>query len=184
MQNNKLMNEPPQIIETQRLKLRQPIIEDAPSIFEQYAQDQQVTKYMTWQPHANVKTTQQFLQQAIADLKAKNYYLWVIMPKKEAKAIGMIRLQSHNYRAELGYVLALPYWNQGLMAEALQPLVDWTLTQPNIYRVWAVCDCENIASARVLEKLGMTCEGILRRWLIHPNMSNEPRDCFCYAQVK
>jgi RimJ/RimL family protein N-acetyltransferase len=187
------MSQVPQIIETLRLKLRPPSLDDAPSIFEQYAQDREVTKYMTWQPHAHLETTHQFLQQAIAqayatsviaDLKANNYYLWVIVPKKEAKAIGMIRLQHHHHRAELGYVLARPYWNQGLMTEALQPIVDWALTQPNIYRVWAVCDYENLASARVMEKVGMTCEGILRRWLIHPNMSNKPRDCFCYAKVK
>jgi [ribosomal protein S5]-alanine N-acetyltransferase len=96
----------------------------------------------------------------------------------------MIRLQRHHHRAELGYVLARPYWNQGLITEALQPIIDWALTQPNIYRVWAVCDYENLASARVMEKVGMTYEGILRRWLIHPNMSNKPRDCFCYAKVK
>jgi [ribosomal protein S5]-alanine N-acetyltransferase len=159
-------------------------LRDAPSIFEQYAQDREVTKYMTWQPHSNIATTQKFLQQSIEDLTAKNYYLWVILPKQEEKAIGMVRLQFHNYRAELGYVLARPYWNQGLMTEALQPLVDWTLTQPNIYRVWAVCDRDNIASARVLEKIGMTYEGILHRWLIHPNVSNQPRDCLCYAKVK
>jgi [ribosomal protein S5]-alanine N-acetyltransferase len=178
------MNQLPQTIETQRLKLRPPCFEDAPSIFEQYAQDREVTKYMTWQPHANLETTQQFLQQAIADLKAKNYYLWVILPKQEDKAIGMVRLQCYHHRAELGYVLARPYWNQGLMTEALQAIIGWALIQPNIYRVWAVCDHENLASARVMEKVGMTCEGILRRWLIHPNMSNQPRDCCCYAKVK
>ena len=70
------------------------------------------------------------------------------------------------------------------MTEALQPLVNWVINQPEIYRVWAVCDCENLASARVLEKIGMTREGVLRRWLIHPNLSDVPRDCLCYAKVK
>lgn len=55
------MSEPPQIIETHRLKLRSPYLEDAPAIFEQYAQDREVTKYMTWQLHSNIKTTQKFL---------------------------------------------------------------------------------------------------------------------------
>ncbi|MGL5793835.1 MAG: GNAT family N-acetyltransferase [Waterburya sp.] len=91
------MSQVPQIIETLRLKLRPPSLDDAASIFEQYAQDREVTKYMTWQPHANVETTYQFLQQAIAQayatsviagLKAQNHYLWVILPKNEAKALG------------------------------------------------------------------------------------------------
>ena len=99
------MSEPPQTIETSRLRLRFPTIEDAAAIFEQYAQDKQVTKYMTWRPHSNIETTQKFLQQSIEDLTAKNYYLWVILQIKEKKAIGMIRVQRYNYRAELGYRL-------------------------------------------------------------------------------
>jgi RimJ/RimL family protein N-acetyltransferase len=47
--------------------------------------------------------------------------------------------------------------------------------------VWALCDVENIASARVLEKAGMTCEGTLKQFGIHPNISATPRDCFSYA---
>ncbi len=183
MKQNQI-SEPPIIIETSCLKLRLPLIEDASSIFEQYAQDAQVTKYMTWKPHKNVEMTQQFLQHCINSLIQKSDYFWVILPKQEEKAIGMIRLQLQNYHASLGYVLARSYWNQGLMTEAIQILVDWALNQSNIYRIWAVCDLENIASARVLEKVGMIREGILRRWLIHPNMSNEPRDCLCYAKVK
>ena len=178
------MDQLPYTITTPRLKLRSPVIEDAPAIFEQYAQDEEVTKYMTWRSHSNIKTTQKYIQRCLDELTAKTAYFWVIVPKEGNKAIGMIRLQYQNHRAEVGYVLARPYWNRGLMSEALQPLVNWAIAQPNIYRVWAVCDIENLASARVLEKVGMVGEGILHRWLIHPNMSNEPRDCFCYAKVK
>jgi len=55
------------------------------------------------------------------------------------------------------------------------------LSQPTIYRVWAVTDVDNRASVRVLEKTGMTREGRLNSWLIHPNLGPEPRDCWCYA---
>jgi ribosomal-protein-alanine N-acetyltransferase len=53
-----------------------------------------------------------------------------------------------------------------------------------IYRVWAVCDVDNVSSARLLESVGMQFEGKLRRWLVHPNVSAAPRDCLCYAIVK
>jgi ribosomal-protein-alanine N-acetyltransferase len=82
-----------------------------------------------------------------------------------------------------GYALARTYWGQGFASEVVRMLVNWMLAQPNIYRIWAVCDLENRASDRVLEKSGLICEGVLRRWLIHPNISNEPRDCACYATV-
>ena len=178
------MSELLQIIETPRLILRSPLIDDASAIFEQYAQDEAVTKYMTWRSHSMIETTQKYLEECLNDMAARTAWYWMIVPTQENKAVGMIRLQFHNHRAELGYVLARPYWNQGFMTEALQPLVDWTLARPSIYRVWAVCDIENTASARVLEKVGMTREGILHRWLIHPNLSNDPRNCFCYAKVK
>ena len=70
------------------------------------------------------------------------------------------------------------------MNEALQPLVAWALAQPTIYRVWAVTDVENARSAKVLERLGMQREGVLHRWISHPNISSEPRDCLCYSRTR
>jgi RimJ/RimL family protein N-acetyltransferase len=58
------------------------------------------------------------------------------------------------------------------------------MDQPTVYRVWAACDIDNIASARLLESVGMQLEGTLRRWLVHPNVSDSPRDCLCYAIVQ
>ncbi|HET9377415.1 MAG TPA: GNAT family protein, partial [Chthoniobacterales bacterium] len=52
------------------------------------------------------------------------------------------------------------------------------------FRVWAHCDIENLASARVLEKSGMSKEGILRRFSIRPSISQEPRDSIVYASVR
>jgi RimJ/RimL family protein N-acetyltransferase len=43
---------------------------------------------------------------------------------------------------------------------------------------------ENIASARVMEKAGMAREGLLRRYVVHPNISAEPRDAYLYAVVR
>jgi RimJ/RimL family protein N-acetyltransferase len=108
----------------------------------------------------------------------------VILNKARNQLMGMIELRLEGHRASLGYVLAQPYWGQGYMPEAVQALTQWALDQPDIYRVWAVCDVENIGSARVLEKAGWTREGILRRWIIHPNISATPRDCYCFARVK
>ena len=85
---------------------------------------------------------------------------------------------------EVGYVLARPYWGKGYMTEVLCAIIEWALAQPDIFRVQAVCDVENIASARVMEKAGMTREGTLRRYVSHPNLSNEPRDAYIYAAVK
>jgi RimJ/RimL family protein N-acetyltransferase len=81
-------------------------------------------------------------------------------------------------------VLARADWGQGLMPEAAQAVVDWALAQPEVGRVWAVCDVENRGSARVMEKVGMQREALLPDHLIHPNTGETPRDCWRYARVK
>jgi ribosomal-protein-alanine N-acetyltransferase len=70
------------------------------------------------------------------------------------------------------------------MTEVLTEVVNWALQQPSIFRIGAVCDVENVGSARVMEKAGLVREGLLRRWLMHPNVSDEPRDCLSYARVR
>jgi RimJ/RimL family protein N-acetyltransferase len=70
------------------------------------------------------------------------------------------------------------------MPEVLTAAAQWAMQQDAIWRIGAICDVENRASARVVEKAGLQREGILRRWIIHPNVSAEPRDCFSYAMVR
>jgi len=70
------------------------------------------------------------------------------------------------------------------MAEALTEVVHWALQQPSVFRIGSVCGVENVGSARVMEKAGLSREGLLRRWLVHPNISDVPRDCFIYARVR
>ena len=70
------------------------------------------------------------------------------------------------------------------MTEALTTVADWALNQPSIWRIGDLCDVENLASARVMEKAGFFREGVLVRWSMHPNVSDRPRDCFSFAKVK
>jgi RimJ/RimL family protein N-acetyltransferase len=175
---------PPVLIDTPRLRLRLPEIADAQAIFERYAQDADVTRYLIWQPHRSIEETMQFLKSAISLWREARDFSWVITRKPDYQLIGMIALRIEEHKANLGYVLAKAYWGQGYMTEAAQALINLALAEPEIYRIWAVCDIGNPASARVLEKVGMSCEGVLRRWIMHPNVSAEPRDCLCYSLTK
>jgi ribosomal-protein-alanine N-acetyltransferase len=175
---------PPQILETERLFLRKPVTEDAVSIFEQYAQNPEVTKYISWQPHKFVRETNEFINRCISVWTDGSAFPYVLIRQEDAQLIGMIEIRINQYKADLGYVLARSEWGKGYMTEAVQALTNWALGQNEIYRVWAVCDVENAASARVMEKVGMHREGVLKRWLIHPNIAKKPRDCYCYAVSK
>jgi len=61
--------------------------------------------------------------------------------------------------------------------------LEFALAQPGVYRVWAYCDVENRASARVMEKVGMEREGLLRRYARFA-VSDEPRDVYMYAKTR
>jgi RimJ/RimL family protein N-acetyltransferase len=175
---------PPEILETDRLRLRRPVVEDAKAIFSQYAQDPEVTKYLTWRPHQRIETVHEFLRVGLIAWDEGNSFQWVIVRKQDDQLIGMIGIRPAEHKLEMGYVLARSYWGNGYMTEAVKALIDWALAQEDIYRVWAVCDVDNIASSRVMERAGMKREGILRRWSLHPTLSDEPRDSYCYAITK
>ena len=175
---------PPTIIETARLRLRPPVLDDAEAIFARYASDPQVTRYLIWSAHETAEMTRGFLQRCLAVWEDGSAFPWVIEGRQDGQLIGMIELRIEGHSADLGYVLARPCWGQGFATETTRAIVTWALAQPAIYRVWAVCDVENAASAHVLEKAGMQREGCLRRWMLRPDLSDIPRDCWCYSVVK
>lgn len=178
------MDQIPKIFETDRLRLRYPRLEDAEELFNKYTQDPEVTKYLIWAPHSSLAQTKEFLQNCLKRLEGGDAFPRVIEIKSNQELIGMIDLRIDKHRADFGYVLAKEYWGKGYATEALITVVEYALSLEGIYRVWAVCDLENISSARVMEKAGLEQEGILRNFIVHPGISPEPRDCFCYSIVK
>jgi RimJ/RimL family protein N-acetyltransferase len=175
---------PPEEFETSRLHLRVPVPDDAVAVFEQYGQDADVAKYVTWKPHRHISETDDFLNRCIRVWQDGSAFVWVIIRKADDQLLGMVEIQVSGFKAEMGYVLAKAYWGKGYMPKAAQAVVNWAMEQDEIFRVGAVCDVDNPASARVMEKVGMQKEGVLKRWIMHPNISTEPRDCLCYALVK
>jgi len=174
----------PEIIETDRLRLRKPEVADAEAVFTGYAQDPVVTRYLIWLPHKDIGETRAFISRCLDCWTGDKTFSWVITDKTTSELLGMIEIRLDGHTVNLGYVLKRVCWRKGIMPEAAKAIVDWAMSQREIYRVWAICDVENHASARVLEKVGMQREGIFRRMIMHPTVSDEPRDALCYAIVK
>jgi RimJ/RimL family protein N-acetyltransferase len=178
------MNRPPDTFVTEHLFVRRPRLADAPAIFAAYAADPEATRYLTWKPHATVASLEDYLAIPIAEWETGVAFRYELCLRGTDLPIGSIHLRPHNTSMLFGYVLAKVWWGRGFMAEALRFTVDWALGQPEVFRAYAFCDAENPASARVMEKAGMTREGILRRWSICPNLGPEPRDCIVCAKVR
>lgn len=176
------MIRPPERFETDRLVLRRPSVDDAPAIFANYANDPEVTRYLTWPPHASEATTRELMPRFVEMWETHTSYPWVITVDDEA--VGMLEVTPKPPRAEFGWVLSRSLWGRGIMTEAAATVTAWLLQQPDIWRVEALVDVDNPGSARVMEKLGMRREGLLARWGYHPNASDEPRDVYLYAVTR
>ena len=177
------MLQAPETIATERLALRRPALSDAEAIFE-YGRDTEVTRYMDWPTHKSEQTVIEHLRSCPPRWESGEEFHWVITLRPYDRAIGGISCRIRGHSADFGYVLNRRYWRRGIATEAARAVVAWVSTLEPVYRLWATCDTENLASVRVLEKAGLTREGILRCWAIRPNISQQPRDAFVYAKVR
>lgn len=179
------MQRPPETFGTARLAARPVRAEDAPGILRAYPSDPEVTRYLSWKPYERVEPLADYLRERSADWERnQGHFAWVLSLKGTSTPIGSIGLEPAGAKVMFGYVLARPFWGRGMMVEALTHLVDWSLSQPEVTRAWAYCDIDNPASVRVMEKSGMTREGILQRWHVCPTLGPESRDCVVCAKVR
>lgn len=103
-------------------------------------------------PHKSVETTKGFLEWCLKRADNGKYFPFVILLKSTDHLIGMIDFSIEDHKASFGYVLAKDYWNKGYMSEALTILTNELFKTDEISRACAVCDIENNASMRVMEK--------------------------------
>ena len=174
----------PERIETERLVLRVPHVDDSLTAFTSWTQDKDVTRYLTWRPHQRIEQTQEFIRSCLSAWEHETRFPYMITLKASNEVIGMIDPRVEGSKVGIGYGVARAHWGKGYVTEATHAIINWAFQQPSIYRVYATTDIENVASQRVLEKVGMQCEGILRRYIIHPNVSDVPRDSYMYAIIK
>lgn len=83
--------------------------------------------------------------------------------------------------AEIGYLLSREHWGEGYAAEAMTTFIDFSFATLNLRRLEATVDVRNVASNKLLQRLGFTLEGMLReRWLA----AGELQDINLHALLK
>ncbi len=169
---------------TPSLRLRRLRPADAPAMFQRYARDPAVTRYISWTPHRSQADTDDFLARVARAAAKGRGHAYAILPTGEAELCGAIGFDLRGATITIGYVLARSHWGRGLASAALGGLVGWASAQPDLWRIEALCHSGNPASARVLEKCGLVREGLLRREAVFPNLSPEPQDCLILAKVR
>lgn len=154
-------------IETERLLLRKITLNDASDMFE-YASNPEVSEYTMWSTHTSIEDTKYFLKSLTKMYKRRELVDWGIVHKAEKKFIGtcgFVEWSMTHSRAEIGYALSARYWREGYMSEAVNAIIEFGFREMLLNRIVGRCEVNNIASARVMEKVGMQLEGILRQQL-------------------
>ncbi|NQX66172.1 GNAT family N-acetyltransferase [Paenibacillus alba] len=151
-------------IQSERLLLRKMTLEDAVDIFD-YASDVQVSKFTTWENHKNIEDTLTFLKIIMQKYENNQPSDWGIVHKETNKVIGTcgwVYINESHHRAEIGYALSPIYWNQGIITESMKQVLNLGFNELDINRIEARCMIGNLGSERVMIKLGMQFEGLIR----------------------
>ena len=108
-------------LETNRLLLRKFKIEDAEDMYNNWASDNEVTKYLSWKTHSNIEETKEILKSWIENYSKNDFYQWAIVLKENNQAIGSISAVKNDDSIEMvhiGYCISRKYWNKGITSKA------------------------------------------------------------------
>jgi ribosomal-protein-alanine N-acetyltransferase len=160
----------PPILETPRLRLRPFEESDVDALFA-VARNPNVTRFTLWDAHRTPDDARAFLRDcALASYLERLPDPYALVLKEGDALIGAAgaRWASQKDRCmEFGYWLAEPFWGRGLAVEAGRALLNHLFASYDVERIQAHFMEGNTASGRVLEKLGLTFEGVHRRGLFH-----------------
>ncbi|CUX26770.1 GNAT family N-acetyltransferase [Clostridium sp. C105KSO13] len=156
-----------QEIETERLLLRKFIMSDARSMYENWASDKEVTKYLTWPSHKDLEISTAIIKEWVDSYKECDFYQWAIILKEESDfpigSIGVTHIDERVSVAQVGYCIGRKWWHKGITTEALSAIIEFLFDSVDIQRIEARHDPENTNSGAVMKKAGMMYEGTLRK---------------------
>ena len=161
----------PSVVETVRLRLSRPEPADAPLIFERYAGDHEVTRYLGWPRHTSLADTHAFLDFSAAEWTrwpAGPYLIWLPDRNRLIGGTGLAFQDQHH--AATGYVLASDSWGQGYATEALTAMVELA-SALGVHELSAFCHPQHRASWHVLEKCTFERDSHWKELAEFPNLA-------------
>ncbi len=156
-----------QKIETKRLILRRFAPDDYQPMYNNWASDPEVSKYLTWKPHDNVDVSKAITNDWVNSYEKDNYYQWAIALKTDAEnpfgSISVVEINENILSFEIGYCIGQKFWRQGITSEALAAVIDFLFENTDVNRIEAIHNINNPNSGRVMKKCGMIFEGMHRQ---------------------
>ena len=158
-----LVHKGTRIITTDRLTLRAFKQSDAGDMFKNWANDSEVTRFLTWPPHEHVDVTKEILSIWCGQYEYDNVYNWAIELNDEKEVIGgisVVATSENDLSCEIGYCISRNHWGKGIVTEAFKAVINFLFSEVGMNRIVARHDTNNPASGRVMQKSGLNFEGI------------------------
>ncbi len=150
-------------LRTERLILRRFTKDDAAQMYENWAKDERVTRFLTWAPHTSPRFTEKLLKEWIKNYKNDDFYNWVIEFQGEAIGnISAVNIDENSERCELGYCIGVDFWGRGIMTEAARAVIDYLFEEVSFNRIEISHAVKNPASGKVAQKCSLSFEGTKR----------------------
>ena len=154
-------------INTERLVLRPFELGDLDTMHA-YASDEANTEYMLYLPNRSVDDTERFLCMVIAEWEKDELRFYEFAITLDGKHIGAVSvwLEDGRSEGELGWIIHKDYQGKGFAYEAAKVIVDFAFRELGVKKLNAHCDYRNLASVRIMEKIGMVLErdDLMRRY--------------------
>lgn len=169
------------MIETKRLILRKIEMNDARRMFDYIFSDRRVMDNLIKGPHKEISETIDRLTEITNHYVSENFCYWGIEMKESGELIGTIDLYNIDdgtENCEVGYNIGFNWWNQGYGSEALHAIIEFAFRFMNIHKISATHNIDNPASGRIMLKVGMKREGIIRHMI---RKNNHYKDCGIYG---
>ena len=168
-------------IHCQRIILQPFKVSDAFFMFRNWANDPDVTRYMTWFPHENMQVTESVISSWVSDYSKPNFYQWAILLRQIDEpigSIGVVEMDEDAKSCELGYCIGKPFWHQGYTSEAVSHVIKFLFEQVKFEKITARHDVRNPNSGAVMMKCGM--KYVATRINIGQTKEGEPLSCAYY----
>ena len=153
-------------LETNRLILRRITMDDVSEMFDNWASNPNVTKFMTCPTHSSTEITNMVITSWVNNYENFTYYQWGIVIKETNQLIGsisVVKLKEDIGEVEIGYCIGEKWWHQGITSEAFSAIIPYLFEEVGANRIESQHDPHNPQSGNVMKKCGWVYEGTLRQ---------------------
>lgn len=139
---------------------------DAEAMYRNWANDPEVTRYLSWEPHRDVGESRELVTRWAAEGLAIDTPTWAIVlegpiegvpfyPDEPIGSIGIVAWDAAHEAPEIGYCIGRPWWHHGVMSRALALVVEDCFEHRDAQRVEDIHDVDNPRSGLVMQHCGM-----------------------------